>query len=689
MRAAFLTIILGWAWSCAAGQSAESDVAGLRQIVVDLSDDEFGNRERATRLLWESGDRALVEQIVQFGSTAEARSRAAQVLTSYQWGIVPGVSPVVREQVENFRSGTFSEKRAALSELMWAGHLQIVAGGLLLTSDPVQRDRLNQQIRAMSGMIVPREFAAGHDGEVRAFLATLGKEWPEYARDLKALDFQPEQPLVRASRIDDSPLPPWVLSLQSGDLLDKLQDRPGVGTEGVIFDLLVRQHRLMDAVETLRSEVHADGDVPAAEVLRRYLAGEAAKVKTQNYSKKALGLAHDVDFQPTGFVLSGGTRSVLGICHEYGLPELIEEAGALLAERTKATAPAALPAFCAWASWYPELRELAIGTASAACEAGIPPQFAIAPMCNPYSLQGRWFEQFVSQQEKRVLLPDSRNGGWGALGKLKTEWLQSSAVRGHVAMATGAWEEAALAFRKAVNESGTQAEGAVFAFLASVSFARSGRAELADQWRQIAVAIPLADEAARAVLADTMQRYGDSAGAMRNRTQLIDLHTLSGNAATYLHALRMTARSLELSDQSNLPFATKIGAKMLAEIGNQKAWMDAGEVAQDVAFYHQCGMLDAIRDKKWEIAEMELTAAHQCSPGALDVFELLASLVPFSENGGGQLLQTARRHLVQTNALWQQAVAAFPGNAKIERKKIQCRQLEVRLANDGENSRDH
>ena len=128
---------------------------------------------------------------------------------------------------------------------------------------------------------------------------------------------------------------------------------------------------------------------------------------------------------------------------------------------------------------------------------------------------------------------------------------------------------------------------------------------------------------------------------------------------------------------------------MLAEIGNQKAWMDAGEVAQDVAFYHQCGMLDAIRDKKWEIAEMELTAAHQCSPGALDVFELLASLVPFSENGGGQLLQTARRHLVRTNALWQQAVAAFPGNAKIERKKIQCRQLEVRLANDGENSRDH
>ncbi len=566
MRATVLTLILGWAWSSALAQLGDSAVADLRQVVVDLSDDEFGNRERATRLLWESGDRALVAEIVEHGTTAEARSRAAQVLTSYQWGIVPGITPLVRAQIDQFRTGSLGEKRLALSELMQAGHLQIVAGGLLLTNDPVQRDQLNQHLRAMMRVIVPRAFAAGREGEVRALLQALAPEWSAYARDLKALDFQAE-PLSSSSRIDGD-APRWLLSLQSDDLLDKLWKRRVAGREAAVFDLLARQQRLPEAVEALRRVMRAEAevsaeDVSAEDVLRRYLAREGAQVKTQNYSKKALGLAHEVDFQPTGFALSEGARSVLRFCHEYGLPELIEEAGRILAAQTKATAPAALPAFCAWASCYPELRELAIGSAVTACDAGIPPEFAIAPMCNPYSQQGRWFGQFISPQEKRgLLLHDVRNGGWGALGNLKEEWRRSSAVRGYVAMATGAWEIAALAFVDAATEAGTLAEGAVFGYLASVSYERTGQLESAKQWHQIAGLMPLADEEARAALADTMQRYGDLDGALRNRRQLIDLHSQGRDQVHLLHALRMIARSLDLSEPSNLPFATRIATQL-------------------------------------------------------------------------------------------------------------------------------
>ncbi|MDA0813651.1 MAG: hypothetical protein O3C21_14825, partial [Verrucomicrobia bacterium] len=131
MRATVLTLILGWAWSSALAQVGDSAVADLRQIVVNLNDDAFGNRERATQLLWESGDQALVAEIVAHGASTEARSRAAQVLTSYQWGIVPGITPVVREQIDVLRNGSLAGKRTAVSELMEAGHLRIVAGGLL------------------------------------------------------------------------------------------------------------------------------------------------------------------------------------------------------------------------------------------------------------------------------------------------------------------------------------------------------------------------------------------------------------------------------------------------------------------------------------------------------------------------------------------------------------------------------
>ncbi len=92
-------------------------------------------------------------------------------------------------------------------------------------------------------------------------------------------------------------------------------------------------------------------------------------------------------------------------------------------------------------------------------------------------------------------------------------------------------------------------------------------------------------------------------------------------------------------------------------------------------------MLNAIGEKRSDIATMELLAAHQCAPGALEVFETLVSL---KENGGRNLLQAARMHLAYAENIWEQAAAAFPGNAAIERKISRCRVLGARLAAAGE-----
>ncbi|MDA0813516.1 MAG: hypothetical protein O3C21_14145, partial [Verrucomicrobia bacterium] len=462
-------------------------------------------------------------------------------------------------------------------------------------------------------------------------------------------------------------------------LLEQHRER-SVGREAAAFDLLVHQQRIPEAVEVLRNamSIEENEEISAVDILRRYLAGEIAKTKTDHYSKKALGLTHDENFQPTGFVPSDGARAVLRFCHEYGLPELIEEAGERMAERTKVTDLTALPTFCVWASSYPELRELAIGTAMTACAAGVPSRFAVVPMCNPYSQQGRWYGAFVSPAEKRgQLLHGVRNGGWGSLGKLKQEWRQSPDVGGYLAMATGAWEDAALAFSDAVAQSGTLQEASVFSYLTSVSYARAGQPEAAEQWYQTAEAIPLADEEARSALADVMQRFRDHEAALRNRRQLIELHAQDAPTVHYLHALRLVARAQDLSEPGTLPFSSMVAAQLVNAVERSgRNWAISGEVAWDAAFYHQCRMLKALQDKRPDIATNELLAAHRCSPGALDVFELIVSM---KDNGGKNLFRVAREFVARTGNVWEQAAEAFPGNDAISRKISQCRDLRDRL----------
>lgn len=658
-----LAIILGCAWTSVRAQITEISAAELRQAVVNLSDDDFGTRERATHILWESGNETLATEIARHGSTNEARSRAAQVVTAYRWGITPGITDAERQQTEKYRLGSLRTRQAALSQLMHDGYLLRAAQCLLLTSDLSQRELLNEHLRGLMDFTIPREFARGHDEEVAAFFKLLQPVFPDYGRDQHSLTFgENEYSTKPLSPTAEKFLSDWWLFVRRGQKVAELQRS---NDHAEVFAFYVNQGRIADAMKWLRKSLRAEEETPATEILRRYLLREASRAKAQNYSRKALNLPNTSPYQPIGIDVSTGFRHVISFCHTYELKSLVTEAGEALATQLSKDSPGAMPAFCAWAAHYPELRELAITSAIAAHEAGIPAEFAYGTLCDSHSRRGRWFNKFITSQEQRNLLNSgAQMGGWGKLAAIEAEHLPLQA-KGWLAMATGDWAAAATAFSEGTEEANTLAEGAVMAYLTSFSHLRNRSPDMAIKWRSIAESIPLTNNHARAALADTMQAVGDHAGAEKNRKMLISFYRGGAKVdpSPLMHSLRLIAPSLDLTQASDLAFAPRV---------IERSAEKTGEVAQDAAFYYLFRLANAIAAKRFDAARIELRSAHKSAPGRLEVFEMLATM---KSKCPPELLQSARTHLDAPNALWQEAITLFPENTIMLRELEGCQSL--------------
>lgn len=672
------------------GTAGESAVLELRQVVADLSADDFGRRERAMRLLWESGDEVLVAEIVRHGATAEARVRAAQVLSSYRWGIVPGVTDPVRDQLERFRNGDTGVRTRALAALMQMGELRAAARCFFLVRDAVERHRLDSLIRASMETTVPRECIRGRSGEVGEFLAVMAAAEGDYRRDLDA--FQrlgagtasiPVEGIVSAAP-DDGPsllagapaqliwggAPATVLAS-----LDPGRDEQAAAA----LDLLHCRGDVAGAVELLREVTDAAADLPAADVISAYIAREVAGVKVQLYSKNALNIPRSVDYQPAGVVLSDGLRNAIAFCREYGLKEVVREAGVALVARLDGESPAALPVFATWAGRYPELRDLAAAVAMDAHRAGVPSEFAFAPVVDEWSLRGRWFGQFVSRRERiRLLESGARSGGWGALAMVDPGVLPAT-VRGQVAMSTGDWSAAADAFAGAAENADTLAFGAVQAFFASMAHDRAGDAGMAERWRKIAELVPLGNEPARAAVADVMQRFGDHEGARRNRMLLLHLHSWKDGASEletpeFVQALRLLMTSAELeTDHSARALAPVLSRALDREVaGAPYSLTGLGELLRNRAMLLHCELAEALAVQEWGRAEAALRAAHQCLPGELRPFSMFARRV---DSLPGEIRSTVRALLAATSRQWERAFECLPDNARCARELQRCRAM--------------
>ncbi|MGK0186965.1 MAG: hypothetical protein ACI9R3_002750 [Verrucomicrobiales bacterium] len=659
-----IAIALGCVWTSCQNPALGQVDQELRQAVVNLSDDSYANRERATRILWESGDRPLVEEIVQHGATAEAKSRAAQVLSAYQWGIVPGVADAARKQIEQFRNGSVTARHEALSQLMYAGYLQDAARCLIKVKDASRRETLNQHLRALMQSVIPRELAQNRRAVIEEFLTILAARLPDYRQDLKALGFQDvaaRREEIELSETATQFLLEWNLSIQSGQALERLRQSQSLNRKANLFAFLVDQQRIADAIDLLRIAVKADDTVPAQQVLRTYLLRETGKAKVQHFSRNALNLPADSGYQPTGIAMTEGFRQAISFCHAYGIKDLVVEAATQLSTKLRTSSPAALPVFCTWSARYPELRDLAIRSAVAAHEAGISAEFSYGPLSDSFSLRRRWFGRFIPPVEKRMLLANSaRNSGWSSLRNIidATQATDLPAVaRGQLAMAEGNWKQAAAIFSQRTEVAITLEEGAAMAYLAAFSYQHAENPGMATRWRTIAEAIPLADDAARAALADTMQQYGDHSGALQNRKQFISLYQGRANRDPQLlmHTLRLTARSLNLSSSDDLAFAPRVIERSASR---------TGEIAQDAVFFHRFQMAKAIAAKKWNIAAAELRSAHGCAPGSLKVFEQVAH---HQQECPAEFLRAAKLYLAATQSLWKDAADAFPENVVLRR----------------------
>ncbi len=86
--------------SVAARQAAE-----IKKAIVDLGDEDFPIRQAASKRLWEAGDSIYpLLEVAAASNDAEVVYRAKKILTLFDQGIVPGISPENRRAIELFWS---------------------------------------------------------------------------------------------------------------------------------------------------------------------------------------------------------------------------------------------------------------------------------------------------------------------------------------------------------------------------------------------------------------------------------------------------------------------------------------------------------------------------------------------------------------------------------------------------------
>ncbi len=110
------------------------------ELVRDLANPNFRDRDAATRELWKLGEmaRPALEQVLKDGSP-EAAGRAEGILAKFDWGIMPDTPKDVLAQIQAFRDGKPTDRESALLKLADGGAEGHHALRLLLVKDVPDR----------------------------------------------------------------------------------------------------------------------------------------------------------------------------------------------------------------------------------------------------------------------------------------------------------------------------------------------------------------------------------------------------------------------------------------------------------------------------------------------------------------------------------------------------------------------
>jgi tetratricopeptide (TPR) repeat protein len=101
-----------------AAESQKKEDDSVESLILGLGADSFQERERATRLLWENGEKGLkaLEQASR-SDDPETAMRAMRVLEKVELRIYPDTDPEILEQIESYRKAPENQKPNHLNAL--------------------------------------------------------------------------------------------------------------------------------------------------------------------------------------------------------------------------------------------------------------------------------------------------------------------------------------------------------------------------------------------------------------------------------------------------------------------------------------------------------------------------------------------------------------------------------------------
>ncbi len=119
-----VTGLSSWGWMLSAAPGPQPEKAGelpprsVESWVRDLSNEQFGVRENATREIWKIGDQALPAlQAAVAGDDPEAAYRARELVRKIELFLTPETDPEVMKLVERYAKASTDEKQDLLNQM--------------------------------------------------------------------------------------------------------------------------------------------------------------------------------------------------------------------------------------------------------------------------------------------------------------------------------------------------------------------------------------------------------------------------------------------------------------------------------------------------------------------------------------------------------------------------------------------
>jgi len=143
------------------------------RAIVDLGDDRFSVRERASRFLWSQGEAAepALKQALH-SDDAEVAYRARRILNDFRYGIFPGLPEQTLATIRLFRSGDRGQRVQALEQL--AQQQQAATLRRLFKLEPVADVR--RQLLDKLVQLLPSEVKAGQMDRLTLVLDLIADE---------------------------------------------------------------------------------------------------------------------------------------------------------------------------------------------------------------------------------------------------------------------------------------------------------------------------------------------------------------------------------------------------------------------------------------------------------------------------------------------------------------------------------